>query len=147
MWKKAILSKFANFLYYCITCGNYYHFRLAFHTLQHFQPNFAILLLLKGSFREFSFSLVKRIVYNANCLLSHQKFPLNFTQFTLSARNMKRPFDLIIIALSSSRVYTVGFGPGPSQAEVGQRFCHRYPLPTLQCHDRSGPNFSGSCIG
>ena len=36
-----------------------------------FQPNFGILLLLKGSFREFRFyCLYQKLVYNAN-------FPLN----------------------------------------------------------------------
>ncbi len=37
-----------------------------------FQQNFGILLLLKGSFREFRFyCLDQKLVYNANCLLEN----------------------------------------------------------------------------
>ena len=38
-----------------------------------FQPNFGILLLFKGSFRECSFFLEQKLVYKENCLLSIEK--------------------------------------------------------------------------
>jgi hypothetical protein len=41
---KYSLAKFANFVYFCIACGNCYHIWAAFYNIS--QSNFAILLIL-----------------------------------------------------------------------------------------------------
>ncbi len=81
--RNTIMRKFANF-------G-----RLYFpHIIQHFQPNFGILLFLKGSFQEFRFYFLdQKLVYNAivkidfYSLAKRNLFSRNFPNFAEKMRS------------------------------------------------------------
>jgi hypothetical protein len=118
---KYSLANFANFVYFCVACGNCYRKWLQFpHAIQkytrfanfarlyfpHFttfcmQPNFAILLILVCSFYSYgdwfaSPCLVLKLLYNGNYLLAYtkrlvSKFIFRITQVEMCCCDIRQP--------------------------------------------------------